>query len=568
MRIQQISLSVPVLSACLVFVLSFQKADAQTCYLKAGDEIVTFGDSITGQGVYQAYMQGVIDTLYPGSRITVVNYGSGGKSADSGVAAMKDYPRKGPNSIATVMFGVNDTRWAAAGMEAKAKTFVQHMGRMIEIARESKMPIIFLRETHFSHNAAPDAWADSMTEALEYLLEAADKLAAENDVPVIDVLGAYREALSQAWKKDPKYEFTPDVVHPTQPGHAAMATEILRAMGVGLPQATEERGPLHLERKAAVKLEAVDDNGMIAQDGAIALLVRCRNVSDVPLKGEVTIVLSGHKDTKTASVAAGGTQELSFEIPADKLKDRWGVEPLYMVFKGDDVFAAEHALFYYSKVFHAAKQAFVATAEDFRPASGEADRACPVSRVSVNYHARAGIIIEFKWTDEKIVPAKVGFKNRFGRTIRAPLDLRSRDGQPCDAIEFYFDLRPDESIGRFTCNADSNPRGVTRIGVYKAQKDGKFVTQIMPPPPPPSARMGMDQTTFTEQDDGTCILRLPKRALGSTLGFSMRVTDADEFGLGKGPVFYLTGRAEVLLEPMSYIMLSPGKAGIFYRVGY
>ena len=568
MRIQQMSLSVLALSVCLVFGLSLREADAETCYLKAGDEIATFGDSITGQGVYQAYMQRVIDTLYPGSSITVVNSGSGGKSADSGVAALKAFPRKGPNSIATVMFGVNDTRWAAAGMEAKAKTFVEHMGRMIEIAKESEMPIIFLRETHFSHNAAPDAWVDSITEALEYLLKAAGELAAEKDVPVIDVLDAYREALSEAWKKDPKYEFTPDVIHPTQPGHAAMATEILRAMGVGLPLATDERGPLHLERKAAVKLEAADGNGMIAENGAIALVVRCRNTSDAQVEGEVTIVVSGHKDTKTASVAAGGTQELSFKIPAAKLESRWGVEPLYMVFKGDDVFVADHALFYYSKVFHTGKEAFVATAEDFRRASGEADRTCPVSRVSVNYHPRAGITIEFKWTDKNVVPAQLGFKNRFGQTIRAPLDLRNRDGQPCDAIEFYFDLRPDESMGRFTCNADANPRGVTRIGAYKGKKDGKFVTHLTPLPPPPSPRMRMDQTTFTDQGDGTCLLRLPKTTRGATLGFSMRVTDADEFGFGKGPVFYLTGRTDVVHEPMSYIMLSAAKPGIFYRIGY
>ena len=55
--------------------------------------------------------------------------------------------------------------------------------------------------------------------------QAQDELGAKHNVPVIDVLGAYRRALAKAWKKDRLYEFTPDVIHPTQPGHAAMATE-------------------------------------------------------------------------------------------------------------------------------------------------------------------------------------------------------------------------------------------------------------------------------------------------------------------------------------------------------
>jgi len=464
------------------------------------------------------------------------------------------------------MFGVNDTGWVAAGMEAKAKAFVGHLRRIMEVAKESNTNLIFTRETHFSHNAMAEAWAAAMSGALEYLLRAADLLAAENNIPVIDVQGAYRDALAEAWHKDLKYEFTPDVIHPTQPGHAAMATEILRAMGVGLPLATEERGPLHLLRKAPVKLEAIDDHGFIKKDEAIALLVRCRNLSAAPVEGEVTIVAAGRKETKPASVAAYGSETLSFVIPATQLRGRWSVQPIYMFFKNEELFAANHALFYYSRVFDTSRQEYVATAEDFKCHNGPAEQPCPVSRVAVRYVAGA-VNIHFQWKDDDPISAQLGFKNRFGQVIRAPLDLNNREGQPCDAVEFMFDFRPDESTGRFTSNADAKPKGVERVGAFNATQDGKTIVTTMPPPTPPE-KITEHSMTFNDNGGGKYMLRYPRPAQGCGVGFSMRVTDVDQFGFGKGRVYYLTGRPKVSHEPMSYILLSAGKRGVFYRIGY
>jgi len=544
------------IAAAVALVIPARFAMSQVSYLRKGDVILTIGDSITAQGVFQEQMQRVIDTLYPGAGIKVINSGSGGKGAGAGIGPMSAVKKGGKVTIVAVMYGVNDTGWSAAGMEGKTKAFVANITRLIEIAKARQVDMILLRETHFSHNAKKDAWVDGICGALEILLKAQDKLAAENNIPVIDVQLAYRKALARAWFKDQLYEFTPDVIHPTQPGHAAMATEILRAMGVGLPLAKGARGPMRADPKAPVTLEAGDAVGVLKEDGSLDVQVRCRNTSAKPLKGKVTIVAGGHKDAQAAEIAPSAVQTLSFKIPAAKLTGRWAAMPLYMTFEGKGVFTAAHALLHYSRI-HPPGKSLVVTGKDL---GGAAKSPCPMTGATVSVSPR-GVKVDFKWTDANTVVGKDKFKHRFGYMVEAPLDLGARENQPCDAVELLFDVRPNESAGRYTSNVDANPKGVVRLGVCKVKVGGKVVAKLVTPKglPPGRARLAV-----TGKDTYTVEFKTPTKA--SMVGFSMRVTDADAYG--KGRLFRLTGRTDVVHEPMSYIKLSPKTSGIFYRIGY
>ena len=544
------------IAAVVAFVVQARFAMADESYLRKGDVILTIGDSVTAQGVFQEQMQRVLDTLYPGAGIKVINSGSGGKGAGAGIGPMSAVKKGGKVTIVAVMYGVNDTGWSAAGMEGKTKAFVANIARMIELAKARQVNMILLRETHFSHNAKKDAWVDGITAALEILLKAQDELAAKHDVPVIDVFGAYRRALAKAWTKNPLYEFTPDVIHPTQPGHAAMATEILRAMGVGLPLAEGERGPMRSGGKAPVTLEAADAVGVLKEDGSLDVQVRCRNASKQPLKGKVTIVAGGHKDARAAEIAAGKMLTLSFKIPAAKLTGRWAAVPLYMTFEAKSTFRAAHSLLYYSRI-HPVGKPLVITGKDL---GGTAKNPCPMTGATVSVSPR-GVKVDFKWTDANVVVGKDKFKHRFGYMVEAPLDLGARENQPCDAVEFIFDIRPNESAGRYTSNVDSNPKGVVRLGVCKVDAGGKVVAKLVTPKglPPGTAKL-----TVTGKDAYTIEFKTPAKA--SAVGFSMRVTNADKYG--KGRLFRLTGRVDVVHEPMSYMRISPKTAGIFDRIGY
>jgi len=527
-----------------------------------GDEIFMLGDSVGAQDGHQDHMRWILDTLYPEAGIKIVNAGSGGKSSGSAVSGLEMYSATGKRTIVTVMYGLNDLRWNWSDMDAKVTNFVQNMTRTIELAREKKLSLIFLRETHLTRGAAVDHYAAALTAALQMLLQAQDVLAAEHNVPVIDVLDAYRRAHQESWIKDLEYRFAPDMIHPIQPGHAAVATEILRAMGVGLPLGNTEPGPLHLATDSPIRLEAVDQNTIIPEDGTLVVRVRCRNLSNKKVQGAVTLVAAPHKEAKPVEITAYGMQMLNFEVPAAKMQDRWRIMPLYMTFAGDDLFTAEHALFQYVRITPADKR-FVATAEDF----GDWERikpktpTCPVTR-AVAIYATDWMSIEIKWPDRKIVTARPGAKRADGRGIQKPLDLSANGAQLCDAVEFMFDLRPKESTGRFNCAVGQTPKGVVRLGIYKIEEGNKTTAKLILP-----AGLKQEVVSLEQRDTNTFILNFKLAPAEETVSWSMRVTDADDYG--KGRLHQLTGKRYIASEPMGYIRHGRNdKPAVFFRVGY
>jgi len=537
---------------------------AEPSFLKAKDEILTVGDSITQQGIYQEYMQRILDTLYPGAGIRIVNRGIGGMGAEGGIGVLEEYLRTGKPSIVTVMFGVNDTRWSALDPEGKEAEYIKHLTRIIEIAKANGLNLILLRETHFSHNAYPAEWETAASTWLEGLLRAQDKLAAERGVPVVNVHDAYRRALAAAWATDLHYEFTPDVIHPTQPGHAAMAVEILRALGAGLPLATDARGPLHIardERGAGACLDAV---GIIPEAAPgekaaqLAIQVRAANFSAMPFAGVGTVVLGDQKYSSELTLPPYGADGGEVLLSSEYLKDRWGVLPIYLAFVADNGFFANHALLTFSRLVPAAREPFTVKAADFL---GPGQLTCPVTDVAVR-RVPDGLKVSFTWSDQKVVFAQTPFKNRFGKEITTRLDLNSHDGQLCDAVELFVDLRPDASVGRPASAIDGNAAGVLRYGIFRMAEGDATITKLQTPPD-----VNTDDAKLAFKGDAIT-LDLKFRPAGSFVGFSMRVTDTDEFKLNKGPFFVLTGDPRVTFAPLSYILLSNGQTGIFYRVGY
>ena len=527
-------------------------------FLRKGDVILTVGDSVTAQGVYQEYMQTILDTLYPDQSIRVVNVGVGGMKADGGLQVMKSQLKKSEATIVTVMFGVNDTMWNSAQAEAKAKAFATNISAILDEAAKQKIPVILLRESHFSHGNQADAWVDQMNKTLETILAAGDNLAAKRNVPVIDVLGAYKSALKRAWIADPKYEFTPDVIHPTQPGHAAIAAEILRALGAGLPLSSKERGPVRPMTNPPLKLFAASGYGIIpGQD--VPLVAHFMSRTKQPLKGEGLLVVGNAVQKMNLQMDQGETQDMILKLMPGAA-NRWGCFPLYMAFKSKNTFHAAHTFVYFSKVHAASNGPLKLSAKHFRLTQGKSEKASPVTDVSVTLDD--AVKFKFRWMDKTVVPAQPGFKTRFGKQINVALDLESRGGQPCDAIEIFIDTRPDESTGRPTANADANPEGVVRLGVHRVKKGNEFAAELLRPE---GVTTAMAQLAEIEPNLYEVTFR---SSIESLIGITMRVTDTETYGVGKGRIYDLTGRKHVSLEPMSFIRMSKTKSGIFFRVGY
>ena len=537
---------------------------AETAYLRPGDVIVCVGDSVTHAGVYDGFLQVMLDRLYPKAGIRIVNRGDGGKTASSAAGLLNSALNTEHPTLATVMFGVNDTRWSAADMEAKIVEFVAGLTAVVDLAEKNQVVPLLLRESHFSHGQAPDGFADMVNGVLDRLMAAQDAFAAERKIPVIDTLGAYKRALAAAWVADPRYEFSPDIVHPNSAGHAAMAGELLRALGAGLPLAAPEepRGSLRLAAPEDLTIEFAAAAGVLATNGALSAPVTIHNRSARLEKGALILCFPDHMVETPVEVAAGASASVTCELPLAKLRAERSAGPLYAAFRGERRFTAASTLFFYSRIRPAAAAPVVFRAKDFQSAAANDVRSCPVTRVAMR---RSGteLIMDFTWADKTVVIAQAGFKNRFGQDIPTLLDLNCREGQPCDAVEFFLDQRPAGAIGRPTANADANPEGVLRIGVCFVEEDGKPVARALSLPELPAEALSL-----TAAGPNAWTLKVTCEPAGPTLGFSMRVTDNTEFKYNSTPQFCLTQNRGAGQEQMSFVQLGAQDEGVLYRIGY
>ena len=548
--------------------LSCANGRAEDSFLRKDDVIVCVGDSITAAGIYAAMLQEALSALYPQAGIRVLNEGRGGDDAEGGASRLASQLKQEQVSIATFMFGVNDTRWSPTDPDGKAKAFITGLKKATDIASARGTPLLFLRETHFSHGKGPaaDAYEVKVTAMLDHLQTAQARFAAEAAVPLVDVRGAYERALARAWDKDPAYEFTPDIIHPTSPGHAAISCEVLKAFGAGLPLSVADRprGGLHLENSADFVIALADSHGTVKPDGRIQIEVELLNRSTQPDEGSLVVALGGQRLRTPVSCPPGEKVKCALEFPAEALKERWGAGPVYMVFLGKQRFAAEGGFLFYSRVRPAGRAALTFAATDFSPlmAEGNLKRDCPVTDVSVRREGDS-LVADFTWGDRTAVTAQTGFKDRYGKVYTTALNLDSREGQACDAVEFIFDLRPGATIGRWTSNIDSNPSGVRRLGVYRETREGKTVAALQASPDVPA-----EAASLTALGEDRFSLKLRAKAGGPFVGFSMRVTDNTVARYASTQPFVLTKRDGAGPEPMSYIALGTDAELLFFRFGY
>jgi len=133
--------------AVIVLLFFCSKVLAAQSRLRAGDRIVTLGDSITQSGGYQAFMKKVFDRFYPDLKIEIINAGiSGNKSPDMMSRLQSDVIDKNP-SIVTISCGVNDV-WhnflykPPKGVELP--TYTRLMSQMLKQLKASTKADIYL----------------------------------------------------------------------------------------------------------------------------------------------------------------------------------------------------------------------------------------------------------------------------------------------------------------------------------------------------------------------------------------------------------------------------------------
>ena len=472
----------------------------------------------------------------------------------------------------TVMFGVNDTGWSPGDEAAKAGKYTGGLAQYVDLAKSKNVPLLLLRETHFSHNKAGEPFVDNMNQILLKLFAAQDQLAKMHGVPVVDVYGGYTRELAKAWQFDPNYEFTPNVIHPTHLGHAAVAGELLKALGAGLPLAGQTRGPLHLDAQQPVELDARPAYGILRPDGKLEVKVRAQNLADHALSGTLLAVVGEQKWSWPVSLAAHGDAERTCEIAVDKLSQRWEVQPIYLALigrddtAGRDLFAAGETPLYYSHLLPTHDQPFRGSMSgEPKWVDWEGRQSVPATVSDLAAKVTAdGLRVEFTWKDATTVLARnAPFQARLGAPVSTPLDMTQPFGQPCDAVELLLDPRPAECSARYTSNMDSIPVGTLRASLYKIEEGGKPVCKLQVLPEDQASKfklseLGADRYAINWQGQPPA----------SGVGFDMLVTDATEYAPNKTRGAWLTAVYGVGTDWVDFFRLSDSEQGVFYRVGY
>lgn len=214
-----------------------------TLQIKAGDQIVAIGDSITQAGGYLRAMDAVFAQQYPDLKIPkIINVGIGGQKAEDLIKRFeKDVLAKKP-AIVTISIGINDVwhRLKDPPSDKVLADYKANVEKMVKLAQDAKIRVYLVAPTVIGEDAKSEG-----NVRLKKYVEAGKEIAKQNKCAYVDLHGAFLKAIADHSKQHPDAKpkpkpegglaqgfLTGDGVHMRPLGDALMAAGILRAMGV------------------------------------------------------------------------------------------------------------------------------------------------------------------------------------------------------------------------------------------------------------------------------------------------------------------------------------------------
>jgi lysophospholipase L1-like esterase len=221
--------------------LWFALAGAALCqndfYLKSGDRVVFYGDSITDQRLYTTFTETYVVTRFPNIPVTFVHSGWGGDRVTGGgggpidVRLDRDVLPYRP-TVMTIMLGMNDGSYRAFD----PKTFETFTSGSEHIVDKVKKDLPGIRITEIQPSPYDDVTRAPLFEGgynavLERYAAYLKELAAKDGLQIADLNGPVVRMLKKANDLDPALapKILPDRVHPSAAGHLVMAEGLLKA---------------------------------------------------------------------------------------------------------------------------------------------------------------------------------------------------------------------------------------------------------------------------------------------------------------------------------------------------
>jgi lysophospholipase L1-like esterase len=219
----------------LVFVAAL--AAQARFYLKPGDRVVFYGDSITDQRLYTTFVESYAVTRFPGMNVAFVHSGWGGDRVSGGGGGLidtrlsRDVYAYRPTVI-TIMLGMNDGRYRAfdpAIFDEYASGYRHIVSSTKEALPGARMTLI--QPSPYDDVTRPPTFEGGYNKVLLRCGQFVRELAAKESLDSADlnsyVVAALEKAMALDAAKAP--DLIKDRVHPGPGGHLLMAAALLKA---------------------------------------------------------------------------------------------------------------------------------------------------------------------------------------------------------------------------------------------------------------------------------------------------------------------------------------------------
>ncbi|MDQ3813876.1 MAG: SGNH/GDSL hydrolase family protein, partial [Armatimonadota bacterium] len=226
-----------VVSATLLILAGAVRAQDGNFYLKDGDRVVFYGDSITEQRQYTTFVEDYVVTRFPRLNVHFVHSGWGGDRVGGGgggpidVRLQRDVIAYKP-TVMTIMLGMNDASYRAFD-QGIFDTYSKGYQHIIDVAKKALpgIRITVIQPSPYDDVTQPPKFEGGYNAVLVRYGQFIQELAKQENLHVADLNTSVVAGLQKAKEIDAALaqKIIPDRVHPGPAGHLLMAEALLKA---------------------------------------------------------------------------------------------------------------------------------------------------------------------------------------------------------------------------------------------------------------------------------------------------------------------------------------------------